>query len=74
MSEEKDPEFNNSTRNALATAGIAFSIPGSFAGPIFLGYWLDKRFNTTPILFIVGFLLGCFAVVVEVRTLMKKAK
>jgi len=36
---------------------MAFSVAG---GTIF-GYLLDRAFNTTPILMIVGLLLGCVA-------------
>jgi len=43
---------------ALRLLGVGFFIGGSILGGVFLGLWLDSRFNTRPILVIVGLFLG----------------
>ena len=43
---------------ALRLLGVGFFIGGSIMGGVFLGLWLDSRFNTRPILVIVGLFLG----------------
>ena len=43
---------------ALRLVGVGFFIGCSILGGVALGLWLDNRFNTEPILVIVGLLLG----------------
>lgn len=43
---------------ALRLLGVGFFIGGSILGGVVAGLWLDSRFNTEPILVIVGLLLG----------------
>lgn len=43
---------------ALRLVGVGFFIGGSILGGVVVGLWLDSRFNTEPILVIVGLLLG----------------
>jgi len=43
---------------ALRLTGVGFFIGGSIALGVFAGLWADSRFNTEPILVIVGLLLG----------------
>ena len=48
----------NRWRGALRLTGVGFFIGGSIALGVFGGLWLDSKFNTEPILVIVGLLLG----------------
>jgi len=43
---------------ALRLIGVGFFIGGCILGGVLAGRWLDSRFNTEPILVIVGLLLG----------------
>jgi len=43
---------------ALRLIGVGFFIGGSILGGVWLGLWLDSRFDTEPILVIVGLFLG----------------
>jgi F0F1-type ATP synthase assembly protein I len=71
---EQQPKLDKSWRSAMVMVGIAFSIPGSFAGPILIGYFLDKYFGMSPIFLVIGLFLGLFAVVIEIDMLIKKMK
>lgn len=43
---------------ALRLIGVGFFIGGSIVFGVAAGLWLDDRFDTSPILVIVGLLLG----------------
>jgi ATP synthase protein I len=43
---------------ALRLTGVGFFIGGSIALGVFAGLWADSKFNTEPVLVIVGLLLG----------------
>ena len=43
---------------ALRLTGVGFYVGGSIVLGVLGGLWLDDKFNTTPILVIVGLLLG----------------
>ncbi len=43
---------------ALRLVGVGFFIGGSIIGGVLAGLWLDRQFNTEPILVIAGLLLG----------------
>lgn len=43
---------------ALRLVGVGFFIGGSIVGGVLAGLWLDRQFNTEPILVIAGLLLG----------------
>ncbi len=43
---------------ALGLAGVGFFVGISILGGVLGGLWLDNKFNTSPILVIVGLLLG----------------
>lgn len=43
---------------SLRLTGVGFFIGGSIALGVFAGLWADGKFNTKPILVIVGLLLG----------------
>ena len=43
---------------ALRLVGVGFYIGGCIVLGVFLGLWLDDKLNTSPILVIVGLVLG----------------
>ena len=43
---------------ALRLLGVGFFIGGSILLGVVVGLWLDSKFNTSPILVIVGLVLG----------------
>ena len=43
---------------ALRLTGVGFFIGGSIVLGVFIGLWLDSKFNTEPILVIIGLVLG----------------
>ena len=43
---------------ALRLVGVGVFIGGCILGGVVAGLWLDSRFNTEPILVIVGLILG----------------
>jgi len=45
-------------RAAFRLTGVGFFIGGSIVLGVLAGLWLDRRFDTEPILVIVGLILG----------------
>ncbi len=43
---------------ALRLVGVGFFIGGSIVLGVFAGLWIDNKLNTSPILVIVGLVLG----------------
>ncbi len=43
---------------ALRLTGVGFFIGGSIVLGVFAGRWLDSRLDTSPVLVLVGLLLG----------------
>ncbi len=43
---------------ALRLIGVGFFIGGSIVLGVFAGLWLDSKLNTSPVLVIVGLVLG----------------
>ena len=62
--EKKDRGAGDWTR-AIREAGPYLSIGTSLAATVLLGlgagYWVDRRFGTPPIFFLIGSALGLFA-------------
>lgn len=42
----------------LRLTGVGFYVGGSIVLGVFVGLWLDSKWNTTPLLVIIGLLLG----------------
>ncbi|HEU4390884.1 MAG TPA: AtpZ/AtpI family protein [Blastocatellia bacterium] len=72
--DEKPPDGPREVtwRQALATAGIALSIPWTIAIPVYIGWQLDQRFGTWPILFIVSLVGGLGAGAMDIYVLLKR--
>ncbi len=43
---------------ALRLIGVGFFIAGSILLGVVTGLWLDERFNTSPVLVLIGLLVG----------------
>ncbi len=43
---------------AMRLIGVGFFISTSIIGGVMVGLWLDSKFNTEPLLVLVGLLLG----------------
>ena len=67
----KDRGAGDWTR-ALREAGPYLSIGTSLAATVLLGvgggYWLDRRFGTTPVFLLIGSALGLFAALYQFFT------
>jgi F0F1-type ATP synthase assembly protein I len=61
-----------SWRQAMGTVGIALAIPWMIGVPALIGWWLDKKYATTPLWFIIGLVLGLLTTAVDIYKLMKR--
>ena len=61
-----------SWRQALGTVGLALAIPWMIAVPALIGWWLDKRYATSPLWFIIGLALGLLSTAVDIYRLLKR--
>jgi ATP synthase protein I len=46
---------------AIRLLGVGFYIVACILGGVLLGLWLDGKFNTAPILLLIGLVLGLVA-------------
>lgn len=51
-------QFGRSVRAMSDYFGIGLQIAASFAFFVFLGYWADTKFGTSPFLMLAGVLVG----------------
>jgi F0F1-type ATP synthase assembly protein I len=61
-----------SWRQSLATIGLALGIPWMILVPALVGWWLDKRYNTWPLWFLVWLFMGLIATAVDIYKLLKR--
>ena len=61
-----------SWRQATGTVGLALAIPWMIGVPALLGWWLDKKFATSPLWFIVGLVLGLLTTALDIYQLLKR--
>jgi F0F1-type ATP synthase assembly protein I len=66
------PDGGISWRQAMGTVGLALAIPWMIGVPTLIGLWLDKKYATTPLWFIIGLVLGLFTTAVDIYRLMKR--
>jgi F0F1-type ATP synthase assembly protein I len=71
MSSEKN-RSGTGWRQAVASAGLALAIPSMIFVPALVGWYIDKRTNTWPILFLVGLVAGFLSAGVNVYKLLKR--
>ncbi len=56
----------------MTTVGLALAIPWMIAVPALIGWWLDKKFASSPLWFIVGLALGLLSTALDIYQLMKR--
>jgi F0F1-type ATP synthase assembly protein I len=61
-----------SWRQAMGTVGLALAIPWMIGVPALIGWWLDKKYSTSPLWFIVGLVLGLISTALDIYKLMKR--
>jgi len=73
MEKEKRDVENN--KKFFLKLGLIFQVTTMLVGPVvaglFVGYWVDNFFHTTPLFLIVGVILGFVGSVVNVFEVMK---
>jgi F0F1-type ATP synthase assembly protein I len=67
----KDQGNDRDWRQALGAIGLALSIPWLIGIPAYLGWYLDKRYGTWPVLFIVLMVMGLVATALDIYKLLK---
>ena len=77
-SEENDTDGSDkarggiSWRQATGTVGLALAIPWMIGVPALVGWWLDKKYATTPLWLIVGLCLGLVSTALDIYQLLKR--
>lgn len=72
--EERFPDhFGRSVRALSEYMGMGLQIAVSFAFFVFLGYWADGRLGTTPLLFLVGVVIGMAGMVLVLMKVLRGA-
>jgi F0F1-type ATP synthase assembly protein I len=61
-----------SWRQAMGTVGLALAIPWMIGVPALIGWWVDKKFATTPLWFIIGLALGLLTTALDIYQLLKR--
>jgi F0F1-type ATP synthase assembly protein I len=71
---ERFPEkLGNSVRAISDYLGIGLQIAVSFAFFVFLGYWADTQFGTSPLFLFVGVVVGMGGMVLVLMKIIKIA-
>jgi len=70
--DEKQQSGGISWRQAVGNVGLALAIPWMIGVPALLGWWLDKKFETSPWCLIIGVVLGLVTTALDIYKLMKK--
>ena len=61
-----------SWRQAMTTVGLALAIPWMIGVPTLIGWWIDKKYETAPVWFIVGLVAGLVTTAVDIVRLMRR--
>jgi F0F1-type ATP synthase assembly protein I len=73
---EPSPQQNNSGnmswRQAMTTVGLALAIPWMIGVPTLIGWWIDKKYETGPVWFIVGLLAGLLGTALDIVRLLRR--
>jgi F0F1-type ATP synthase assembly protein I len=71
---DKFPEqLGKSVRAVSDYLGLGLQIAASFAFFVFLGYWADTRLGSSPILFLVGVVVGMVGMGLVLMNTVRKA-
>ena len=61
-----------SWREAVTTAGLALAIPGTMFIPALVGWWIDDRYSTSPLWFLIGLFIGLIGTAYDIYKLPKR--
>ena len=61
-----------SWREAVTTAGLALAIPGTMFIPALVGWWIDDRYSTSPLWFLIGIFIGLIGTAYDIYKLLKR--
>ena len=70
--DDNNQKGNISWRQALTTVGLALSIPFMIGLPAYVGWLADNHFNTYPLWFLVGLILGLISTAFDIYKLLKR--
>jgi len=70
--DENDNRDGISWRTATATIGLALAIPSMLFVPALVGWWIDRKYGTSPLWLIVGLVIGMVATAFDVYRLLKR--
>ena len=66
------PAGGISWRQAMGTVGLTLAIPWMIGVPALIGWWLDKKYATTPLWLLIGLGLGLLTTALDIYKLMKR--
>lgn len=69
---DEKPGGDISWKQAVTLVGLALGIPWMILVPALLGWWIDKRFDTWPVWFLVLLLVGLLGTAFDVYKLLKR--
>ncbi len=73
MATEDDKKKGDASwRQAMVTAGLALAIPWIMGMPAYFGWLLDSHYQTSPLWFLVGLVIGLLSVAIDIYKLMKR--
>ena len=70
--DENDNSGGPSWRTATATIGLALAIPSMLFVPALVGWWIDRKYATSPLWLIIGLVIGLIATAFDVYRLLKR--
>lgn len=56
----------------MTTVGLALAIPWMIGVPTLIGWWIDKKYATAPVWFIVGLVAGLVSTAVDIVRLLRR--
>lgn len=72
LSGQNKDSGNMTWRQAMTTVGLALAIPWMIGVPTLIGWWIDKKYATAPVWFIVGLVAGLVSTAVDIVKLMRR--
>jgi F0F1-type ATP synthase assembly protein I len=72
LSNQNKSRDNMTWRQAMTTVGLALAIPWMIGVPMLIGWWIDKKYETGPVWFIVGLVAGLVATAVDIVRLLRR--
>ncbi|MEW6211638.1 MAG: AtpZ/AtpI family protein [Acidobacteriota bacterium] len=73
MQEDDEKQKSDSNwRQAAAAIGLVLSIPWIIIAPALLGLWIDRRYGTEPLWFLICLFAGLLGAAFDVYKLLKR--